>query len=583
VPEHAAGVRASPTSALGTRTPFVPDPPETAPVPEAIFARIFAISVDAIIAVSSNQRILLFNQGAESIFGYQADEVLGQPLSLLLPESARSRHGQEVERFGNSPVAARRMGERGEIAGRRKSGELFPAEASISKMDVDGDYVFAAVLRDISERKRLERERAELLERERESRAAAEAAERRATFLADASALLDRSLDYEQTLRSVARAVVPMLADVCVIDVMQEDGAVRRLDVSHADPAHGAIARDLLRFPTDATKPFLTRRAMETGQSHLEPVVTPATLASLTQHPEHLRLLAALGPRSLMAVPLLARGRTLGAVAFLSTRPERSYTAADLSLAEEVARRASYAVDNALSYGEAQRATRARDEVLGIVSHDLRNPLSTIAMCARALTDSLAAPDEGVRYMVDAISRSTEWMKRLIQDLLDIASLDAGHLSIEPHGVPLTPLIGDVVEMFEPSARAQDLRLEGEVVDATPDVHADRERLLQVIANLVGNAVKFTEGGGSVRVTARSHDADSIRIEVSDTGCGIPAEDLPHLFDRFWHVQRNAARRGTGLGLAIAKGIVEAHGGRIDVVSEVGVGTTFSFVLRRAP
>jgi signal transduction histidine kinase len=270
-------------------------------------------------------------------------------------------------------------------------------------------------------------------------------------------------------------------------------------------------------------------------------------------------------------------------VAFLSTQWERRFEAADLALAEEVARRASYAIDNARSYGDAQRATRARDEVLGIVSHDLRNPLSTIAMCARALHDSLAAPDEGVRYMVDAISRSTEWMKRLIQDLLDIASLDAGHLSIEPHGIPVKPLVADVLEMFEPSARAQDLRLEGEVVDATPDVHADRERLLQVVANLVGNALKFTEGGGSIRITARSHGADRVRFEVTDTGCGIPAEDLPHLFDRFWHVRRNASQRGTGLGLAIAKGIVEAHGGRIDVVSDVGVGSTFSFVLPREP
>ena len=553
-------------------------------IPDALYRGIIAISADAVVCVDDSQHIILFNRGAERIFGYATAEVIGQPLSLLIPTRSRAVHVQHVERFGASPVEARRMGERGEIVGLRRNGEEFPAEASISKLTIAGRHIYTAVLRDISERKGAEEERAQLMERERAAREAAEAAERRAAFLADASELLDRSLDYPTTLQDLADLVVPKLADVCFIDVI-EAGIARRVASAARTPVLSDTARQLHQFPRRSDEPYLTRDSIESGRPALVREATRKALERVTQHSEHLRLLLALHPQSYMTVPLLARGRTLGAIAFIATGPTRRYTPADLAFAEELASRAALVVDNARLYGAAQRATSARDEILGIVSHDLRNPLSAIAMCASALDETLASPQESVHYMVETIQTSAEWMNRLIQDLLDIANIETGHLSVDRHPEAVDQILAQLDMMFASRASEAGVRL---LITSRSDVEpilADRERILQVLANIVSNALRFTPAGGEIRVRAEtdSKDPARVRFDVSDTGCGIPPEQLPHVFDRFWQARRGAKQRGTGLGLAISKGIVEAHGGVIDAESVVGAGSIFSFVLPAAP
>ncbi|HET7565882.1 MAG TPA: ATP-binding protein [Gemmatimonadaceae bacterium] len=549
--------------------------------PDALAAAIIAISADAIISIDASHRIILFNQGAEHIFGYSPSEVLGRQLDMLIPEHFRGVHDRDVERFGEGPVAARRMGERGEIVGRRKSGEVFPAEASISKIDADGQRIYTVVLRDISVRKRAEAERAQLLEREHAARTAAEAAEQRATFLADSGALLDRSLDYVTTLQSLADLVVPRLADVCIIDVVEDGGTVHRVASAAGETTLRETAQALHAFPRRADEPYLTREALESGRPVLVREVTPAGLAMVTQHPEHLRLLLALQPRSYMAVPLVTRGRTLGAMAFIVSREGRNYTSADMAFADALARRAALAIDNARLYGAAQRATSARDEILGVVSHDLRNPLSAILMCASALKESLPSSDESIRYLLDTVEQSAEWMNRLIQDLLDIASIETGHLAIERKPEPVAPLLAQIEKLFAASAGDARISLVIDSAADVPPVLADRERILQVLANLVANARRFTPAGGTIHVHAELDPADArfVRFSVRDTGCGILPEHLPHLFDRFWQARRGAKERGTGLGLAISKGIVEAHGGTIGVESAPGTGSTFAFVI----
>jgi signal transduction histidine kinase len=286
------------------------------------------------------------------------------------------------------------------------------------------------------------------------------------------------------------------------------------------------------------------------------------------------------GATSLLIVPLITREEVIGALTCMRSAT-RAFDTEDCNLAEQVATRGAHALDNARLYESAQRATRARDEVLGAVSHDLRNPLSAIVMCAQALQESPPDSPEDLRTLVDAIADSAEWMTRLIRDLLDVAAIDSGQLSIERGSEAVAPIIRRLLSMFGPAAAANGVGLEAELASDLPNVLGDGERILQVLANLVGNAVKFTERDGLVMVRVSSGSGE-LHFSVQDTGPGIPPDDVPHLFELYWHARRTSRVRGSGYGLAIARGIVEAHGGSLRVESELGRGSTFHFTLPAA-
>lgn len=544
---------------------------------EAKFAGIVYIAADAIVSVDESQRITLFNSGAEEIFGYAADEILGRPLDVLIPSKSRAIHRQHFARFADGPIAARRMGERREIFGCRKDGTEFPAEASISKVEVGGKRFFTAVLRDVSEQKASVEEKSRLLEGERCARAAAEAAERRAAFLAEASTVLDASLDYETTLGNLVGLEVPEHAALCFVDLLDDTGTVQRVAVATADPGKRALTEELRSYPSHRTR-YITRETIESREPVLVVNATAAWIRKQTEDEEHVTLLRGLGVVSYLVVPLIARGNVLGALALCADDPARSYGPADLPLAAELARRAALAVDNAQLYRAAQRAARARDEALGIVSHDLRNPLSAISMCAAMLFEDRNIGEARVRDLTASIRDSAAWAHRTIQDLLDVASIEAGHLALERKPEDAVILIADVALMLEPAATQRGVRLALDLPERLPLVDVDADRSRQVLANLLGNAIKFTARDGEARLHAGA-DPAGVWIAVTDTGVGIPADALPHVFDRFWHTRRQAEVRGTGLGLWITKEIVEAHGGHVRVESEPGRGSTFTFTL----
>jgi signal transduction histidine kinase len=219
----------------------------------------------------------------------------------------------------------------------------------------------------------------------------------------------------------------------------------------------------------------------------------------------------------------------------------------------------------------AERAARARDEVLGVVSHDLRTPLGTIAMCARALRD----PDADRAELSDVIARSADWSLRVIRDLLDVTAIEAGRLALRPEPMAPDAIVEAVEALFAPLAAAEGVELAREHGGAPRWVDVDVDRLVQALGNLVVNAITFTPRGGRVTVAAGVDGGGAPTFRVSDTGRGIAPDHLPHLFDRTWQA-RTTGRGGVGLGLAIAKGIVEAHGGTIAVESAPGLGTRFT-------
>lgn len=517
---------------------------------ERTFQGILTIAADAIISVDQDQRIVHYNHGAEAMFGYSAAEMIGQPLDQLLPARHRGSHGKHVREFGKGPEVARRMGERRQIYGLRRDGREFAAEASISKLDVEGGRLYNVVLRDITQRLR------------------AEGAQR---FLAEASNDLNASLDYEQTLVAAVHAAVPYLCDCAVLDVVEPSGEVHRVTSVHEDTHRTRLLRTLAgrsAVPSDA--PFPAATAMSTGKSL--PMRHPGPTAAGTG------IVGDLGLTVSITVPMRARGRVFGALTLCATEPGRRCDEEDVALAENLTERVAAAIDNAVLFRDEQRASRMRDELMGVVSHDLRNPLSAIRMCARVLAEHEPATANERHEVAGAILDSVVAMERLIQDLLDAATIESGHLRITTELASMNAVVLRALAMVRDLATERGVALFEELDPALPKLDIDTIRMEQVVANLLGNAVKFTDRGGRVTVST-SRVVTGVRVAVADTGIGIPADALPHIFDRFWHARRTSRTAGSGLGLAIAKGIVSAHGGALEVESTPGSGSTFSFVI----
>jgi len=538
---------------------------------------IVSLAADAIISTDDSYRITLFNPAAERIFEYRAEDVLGKPLDLLIPEGSRDSHHAHLDEFRRSAQQGKEMGQRGQIWGRRSTGELFPAEASISRIQLGDETHFTAVLRDVTKERHAEREREALLVREMEARAAAESAHLRIAFLARASDVLHSSLAYEETFRTLLDLIVPVLATYCVVDVVDERGAVRRLHVVHADPDKRELAGRLLASPRSQSH-YLTRRAILESKAELLNDVSDRLFVDIAEDENHLAILRALAPASMMMVPLLAREHVLGALLFARDASERAYDEEDVALAVELAQRAASAVDNAQLHRSAQRAIRARDDVLGVVSHDLRNPLAVISMCTTSLTESGFGDDARNREAIRAIQDSTQWAQRLIQDLLDVAAIEAGGLSITRRSEDPVLLVTRAALYFEELAARSSITLETDLPERLPAVLCDSDRMLQAFGNLIGNALKFTPTGGTIRLGA-ADEGEFVRFFVEDNGPGIPDEDVPHIFDRFWTARRDSRIRGTGMGLAIVRGIAEAHRGHVWAARGLSGGAVINFLI----
>ncbi|MFL5636506.1 MAG: PAS domain S-box protein [Gemmatimonadaceae bacterium] len=434
--------------------------------------------------------------------------------------------------------------------------------------------------RDVTARRRAE-EQAHALTREQAARKEAESAQKRATLLAEASRVLSASFDYQTTLAALVRLTVPALADYCALDIVETEDKFERIGEAHVDPAKSLLLKEVATFPRSAlTARHPLIRVITTGEPVLEAEISSAFIRQSFAEAGQRAVVEALEPRSLICVPLVASGRPLGALTLVTSGSGRRFSIADLSLAVDIARRAAVVVEHARLYNEAQQATKARDDVLAVVAHDLRNPLNTVSMAVSLMLESTPPERVQERRQVEIVRRAADRMNRMIQDLLDVKRMESGRLTIELKPEEPGSLINDTVDMLRPLAAGTGIMLDTALDDDLPCVVADVARIQQVLSNLVGNAVKFTPRNGRITVSAERIDGE-VRFGVIDTGPGIPAEQVPHIFGRFWQA-RASDRRGIGLGLAIAKGIVEAHNGRIWVESHVGLGSTFYFTLPSA-
>ncbi len=395
----------------------------------------------------------------------------------------------------------------------------------------------------------------------------------RIEFLASSGDILSRSLDFQTTIQHVSSLILPKLASLFTLDLIGTDGAVSR-DVFHADTVSSEFAEFLRpRTPTIPGEGFVAR-VLTQGEPLFLPDLPSSSPQSSLVGPAY-----KMGARSLIIAPLVARGRTHGAIGMVRFESEPRYQNDDFKLLVAFCHRVALALDNALLFQQAERAIRDRQDLLAVVSHDLKNPLHAIKLKTNLLMKFLPLDEslDPIRKQAEGILQSSNRMERLIQDLLDLSRIEEGHLKIDKQPVCFTKLIEESADMLIPLAIEKGLELQSELSEGGTPVECDRERIEQVLSNLLGNAIKFTSPGGKIRIRCRQA-SDGVQVEVADTGCGIKAEDMPHIFDRYWQA-RKTARYGTGLGLAIAKGIVEAHGGKIWAESTPGHGSRFTFRL----
>ncbi|VTU24708.1 ATP-binding protein [Variovorax sp. RA8] len=459
-------------------------------------------------------------------------------------------------------------------------GETLPAQKSgVAEVDA----VASALATASEQRRRGEAERQHLLEGERLARANAQAAELRLARLADASTALSQSLEEESTLAAIARVIVPAIADLCRIDLLDENGMLERKLTHHFDAARSAFVAQMVSTRTAPQVPGSFPWAISTGKMFLLNLDDAEAVEKLD--PQLKEFTRIVGITAGCVVPLVARGRTIGVMAVLQAESQRRFSAEDGSLIGELAQRVALALDNVRllqqarsAQHQAEQANRSKDEFLAMLGHELRNPLAPMGLALQLMArrDPQAFPRER-----QIIERQVRHLSRMVDDLLDVSRIVAGKITLKTESVDMRDVVARALELTLPALQERDRMPEAQMPSAPVLVRGDPLRLAQIVGNLLTNAAKFTDPKGSIRILLASDTAASSPqavLRVVDDGIGITPDLLPRVFERFVQGEQalHRAAGGLGLGLPIAQSLARLHGGEITVESRgAGQGTTF--------
>lgn len=581
---------------------------------ELKFIGLLESAPDAMVITGSDGKILMINAQAERIFGYRRDEIIGKEVEILVPERFHHKHTSHRQGYVENPKT-RGMGIGMDLFGKRKDGSEFPVEISLSPLKTaeEEEIMVISAIRDITKQKEAEAEIKKLnenlerlvvvrtselelaLKKEQSARAEMNQNQLRLTFLTKAGKILASSLDYSETLKNLGNTVTPEIADWCAIDEVDEDGKIRRIVVAHTNPEKIKYAFELMeKFPPDIRAPRGIYQVIRTRKSELYSIISDELIESIAQDQEHLNLLHKLGLKSAIIVPLISRSKFYGVLTLVLSDSGRLFDERDLEFANELARRAALAIENAKLYKEMQdinaelerRVAQRTTELEAInkeleafsysVSHDLRAPLRSIdGFSNKILKDYNNLFDDRGKDYFNRVMNASRHMGHLIDDLIKLARISRIDMNMEE--INLSGMAGSIISELKESnpERKASINIQDKMI-----LTGDRNLMHIALNNLLGNAWKYTKNKAETEIEFATIQKDGQTVYfIRDNGAGFDMRYVDKLFGAFQRLHSLSEFEGTGIGLATVQRIVRRHKGTIWAESEVDKGATFFFTL----